>query len=236
MNASSGPPQVAVVRHMAFEDPGLFAEVLAARGFASFTMDAGVDDLAALEEADLAVVLGGPIGVNETERYPFLKQELQLLKKRLAAGRPTLGVCLGAQLIVRALGARVYPGGSKEIGWGSVQLTEAGKDSCLAVLETQPVLHWHGDTFDCPAGAQLLAGTDTYPNQAFSYGRNVLALQFHAEADSRRIEQWLIGHTNELSAAGIDIPALREASRTHGEGLRKTGRRMLSDWLDQIEW
>ncbi|SCZ65610.1 glutamine amidotransferase [Thiohalomonas denitrificans] len=236
MNTSSAPPQVTVVRHMAFEDLGVFADVFRTRGLIPSTIDAGVDDLAPLEEADLAVVLGGPIGVYETDRYPFLKQELSLLEKRLAAGRPTLGICLGAQLIVRALGGRVYPGGSKEIGWGSVRLTEAGKHSCLAAIETQPVLHWHGDTFDCPTGAQLLAGTELYPNQAFSYGSNVLALQFHAEADSRRIEQWLIGHTSELTTADIDVPTLREASQVHGEGLRAAGRKLLSDWLDQIEW
>ena len=237
MKESSAPPRVAVVRHMAFEDLGIFAEVFAARGITPILLDAGIDDLAApLEEADLAVILGGPIGVYETDKYPFLKQELHSLDKRLAAGRPTLGICLGAQLIVRALGADVYPGGSTEIGWGQVRLTEAGKRSCLAAIENQPVLHWHGDTFDLPAGSKLLASTDTYPNQAFSYSDNVLALQFHAEADSRRIEQWLIGHTGELSAAGIDVPALREASRLHGEGLRAAGQRLLSDWLDQLEW
>jgi GMP synthase (glutamine-hydrolysing) len=189
-----------------------------------------------MREADLAVILGGPIGVYETERYPFLKAELQALAKRLAAGRPTLGICLGAQLIAAALGARVYPGGKKEIGWSGIRLIGAGERSCLAALASQPVLHWHGDTFDLPQGAQLLASSAVYENQAFSLGNNVLALQFHAEADSRRIEQWLVGHTCELSAAGIDIAALRQSSHEIGPGLRVAGARMLSDWLERLAW
>jgi GMP synthase (glutamine-hydrolysing) len=130
----------------------------------------------------------------------------------------------------------VYPGGKKEIGWSGIRLTDAGERSCLAALASQPVLHWHGDTFDLPQGAQLLASSDVYENQAFSLGNNVLALQFHAEADSRRIEQWLIGHTCELSAAGIDIAALRKSSHATGPGLRVAGARMLGDWLEQLAW
>lgn len=178
------PRRVAVIRHMAFEDMGIFGEVLAQRGCSVSTLDAGIDNLAdAIREADLAVILGGPIGVYETERYPFLKEELLALENRLAAGRPTLGICLGAQLIAAALGARVYPGGKKEIGWSGIRLTGAGERSCLAALASQPVLHWHGDTFDLPQSAQLLASSAVYENQAFSLGNNVLALQFHAEAD-----------------------------------------------------
>lgn len=229
--------RVAAIRHLAFEDLGLFGEVLAALGWQITYHDAGVDDLdAPLRDADLAVVLGGPIGVYEADRYPFLSTELAALERRLAAGRPTLGVCLGAQLMASALGARVYPGGRKELGWAEVRLSEAGHASCLAHLAGQPVLHWHGDTFDLPARATRLASTDLYENQAFALGNNALALQFHAEADSRRIEQWLIGHTCELSAAGIDVPALRARSLDIGPGLRAAGAGLLADWLEQLTW
>ena len=231
------PRRVEIIRHLAFEDLGLFAEPLSGPDWTLRYHEAGLEDLAApLLDADLAVVLGGPIGVYETDRYPFLETELAALKERLAASRPTLGICLGAQLMATALGARVYPGGRKEICWGGVRLTEAGRTSCLGRLDGLPVLHWHGDTFDLPAGATLLASTDVYKNQAFALGRNALALQFHAEVDSRRIEQWLIGHTGELSAAGIDIPALRARSQAVGPGLRAVSAGLLADWLEQREW
>ncbi len=224
-----------VLRHLAFEDAGLFAEPLRERGYAIREVDAGVnaspDDL---ESADLLIVCGGPIGVYETDRYPFLADEIAALQRRLQAGRPTLGLCLGAQLMAAALGARVYPGGKKELGWAPLQLSAAGQASPLGVLAGLPVLHWHGDTFDLPAGATLLASTGLYPNQAFSHGRHALALQFHAEADSRRIEQWLIGHTGELTGAGIDINVLRTASLQHGPALQAAAAELLRIWLDDL--
>ena len=235
MTHSTHPRHVAAIRHLAFEDLGLFHATLSAADWHITYHDAGLEDLTApLLEADLAVVLGGPIGVYEIDRYPFLRTELSALERRLATGRPTLGICLGAQLMAAALGARVYPGGRKEIGWGEVQLTEAGLASSLAHLADQPVLHWHGDTFDLPPGAVRLAGTDLYENQAFSLGHHALALQFHAEADYRRIEQWLIGHTGELSAAGIDIPDLRVRSQRLGPGLQVAGEKLLADWLGRL--
>ena len=223
---------VAVIRHLAFEDLGLFAPVLARTQATVTYYEAGVDDLVApMREADLTIVLGGPIGVYEADHYPFLNDELAALKDRLAAGRPTLGICLGAQLMAAALGARVYPGGRKELGWGELSLTEAGRAACLGHLASTPVLHWHGDTFDLPAGATLLASTEVYPNQAFAVGKHALALQFHVEADYRRIEQWLIGHTGELSGAGIDIPTLRAASHAAGPRLAAAAPAVLNQWL-----
>lgn len=224
-----------VLRHLAFEDAGLFNDPLRERGYAIREVDAGVNATRSdLEGADLLIVCGGPIGVYETDRYPFLVDEIAALQTRLHATRPTLGLCLGAQLMAAALGARVYPGGTKELGWAPLQLSAAGQASALGVLADLPVLHWHGDTFDLPPGATLLASTSMYPNQAFSVGLHALALQFHAEADSRRIEQWLIGHTGELSGAGIDINALREASHRHGPALQAAAGQLLHRWLDDL--
>jgi GMP synthase (glutamine-hydrolysing) len=229
--------QACVIRHLAFEDLGTFAPVLAAAGFDLSVMDAGVDDIyEPIVRSDLVVVCGGPIGVYEQERYPFLAEEVRALGKRLREGRPTLGICLGAQLLAAALGARVYPGPHKEIGVGPVQLTEAGQRSCLGPLAGQPVLHWHGDTFDLPEHAQHLARTSAYEQQAFALGRNVLGLQFHPEVDSNRFEQWLIGHTGDLSAAGIDVAALRANMKQSGAALRVAGASMLGHWLELVDF
>lgn len=224
-----------VIRHVAFEDVGLTSGLLAERGLASRYLDAGIDrfDPAQIAAADLLIVLGGPIGVYEDDRYPFLHEELAALRVRLAARRPTLGICLGAQLIAKALGANVAPGPQKEVGWGPITLSEAGKASVLAPLENLPVLHWHGDNAALPSGATGLASTPACPVQAFAIGRTILALQFHIEADPARIEQWLVGHTVELGKAGIDPRAIRRQAAELGPLTATTGRKVLGNWLDQ---
>lgn len=222
------------IRHLAFEDLGIFEAVLSERGFDTEYLDAGVQpiDAARLDEPDLLVVLGGPIGVNDTGLYPWLSAELDAVRERVLRKRPTLGICLGAQIIAKALGARVYPGQAKEIGWAPVTLSSAGLDSPLRHLAGSPTLHWHGDTFDIPEGARLLASTDLTPHQAFDWGPAVLALQFHPEFQASRIEAWLVGHTMELGLADVDIPALRAATAVHGQAQAAAGRAMLADWLD----
>jgi GMP synthase (glutamine-hydrolysing) len=229
---------VIALRHVPFEDLGLLAPMLTASGWAISYRDAPLDDLSdpAIADADLLIVLGGPIGVYETDAYPFLHQEIALLERRLKQNRPTLGICLGAQLMARALGARVYAGPVKEIGWGSLRLTEAGAASCLNPLgeDQATVLHWHGDTFDLPEGATRLASNENYPNQAFACGNNALALQFHAEADPRQLEQWYVAHTTELTAARVSIPALRQETARVAARIRIQAHRIFSTWLGQF--
>jgi GMP synthase (glutamine-hydrolysing) len=224
-------------RHVAFEDAGTLAPILARRGFSTRYIDVGIDGLDRSEIAgcELLVVLGGPIGVYEQEDYPFLKGELAAIAERLAAMRPTLGICLGAQLMANALGAKVAPGPAKEIGWGPLELTATGRSSPLRHLDGVPVLHWHGDNFQLPTGTEHLASTAHCPFQAFAKGPNLLALQFHIETDAQRIESWLIGHTVELRKAQIDPSAIRADTARYGGNLQQIGNRIVNEWLDQIE-
>lgn len=221
------------IRHVAFEDLGTFEPVLRDAGYAVRYCDAALDDPALMASAtNVLVVLGGPIGAYEDDKYPFILDELRLIERRIAAGRPTLGICLGAQLIARAMGATVYPGRAKEIGWGPINLTQAGRASCLKHFEKVPVLHWHGDTFDLPEGAHNLASTAVTPNQAFAAGIGTLALQFHTEVEERALERWLIGHTLEISLVpGISVNGLRRQARALAEQTNTAGLRMLRDWL-----
>ncbi|PZX32437.1 putative Glutamine amidotransferase [Cupriavidus phytorum] len=225
-----------VIQHVAVEHAGVIGNALRARGHTLRVFQAGVDDLGpiASEPADLLLVLGGPIGVYETDAYPWLEAEIALIRERLAAGGKLIGVCLGAQLIARAAGASVYPG-PREIGWAPISPTPAGQDSALAELAAAQweVLHWHGDTFDLPAGAQLLASTAAVPNQAYAIGNQVLALQFHPEVMPRDIEAWLIGHTVELGKAGIDPRTIRARTAQVGATVAAAGERMFARWLEQ---
>ena len=222
------------LRHLAFEDAGILADILAARGFKLRYIEAGLVPLdhAAVVNADVLVVLGGPIGVYEADEYPFVVDEIAALRARLDAGRPTLGICLGAQMIAAALGARGTPGPAKEIGYAPIDLSEEGKRSVLAPFANANVLHWHGDNLDLPPGATRLASTAVCPTQAFAIGAHVLGLQFHIETPPQKLESWLIGHAVELSKAGIAPSALRAQAARSGAATAAAGRRVLEDWLD----
>jgi GMP synthase (glutamine-hydrolysing) len=226
-----------VLGHVAFEDLDLLAPIIAERGYAIRYLQAGVDriETAEVSAPDLLVVLGGPIGVYESDTYPFIRDEIAAIRARLEADKPTLGICLGAQLMAAALGARVAPGPVKEIGWAPVTLTEAGNRTALATLATTPVLHWHGDNCELPAGCERLASTEHCPVQAFRRRPWQLALQFHLEVDAGRFERWLIGHKVELSKAGLDPGELRTQARTHGVITTQAGRAVFSSWLQSID-
>jgi GMP synthase (glutamine-hydrolysing) len=226
------------VRHVAFEDLGLLAPVMEREGWDVSFCEAAVDDLRhdSIKNAKLLIVLGGPIGAYETDAYPFLKSELALIEHRLSRDLPTLGICLGSQLMARVLGSRVYAGPIKEIGWGKVDLTGDGASSCLSPLQEADaaVLHWHGDSFDLPKGAQRLAFNSHYENQAFAYGRNALALQFHLEADPRQLEEWYVGHAVELASAKISVQELRAGTAEVSKTVARAADRVFTNWLGQL--
>jgi GMP synthase (glutamine-hydrolysing) len=229
--------EVIAVRHVAFEDLGVFEDVLLERGFRVSYVDAARDHLLLrVRERDpaLLVLLGGPVGAYEDESYPFLESEKALVRDRVARQRPSLGICLGAQVIAAAMGARVYPAASKEIGWGPVRLSAAGVDSPLGEL-TDPVLHWHGDTFDLPERAVHLASTPVCHNQAFALGPHTMGLQFHPEVSGAVQESWLVGHAHEIAhTPGVTVAELRAAGRQYADTARRQGRAFFGRWLDSL--
>jgi GMP synthase (glutamine-hydrolysing) len=224
------------IRHVGFEDLGSFEPVLRKAGFDIEYVDVAERDMGQLDPlgADMLVVLGGPIGVYDDDAYPVVTKEIELVRARLAADRPTLGICLGAQIMAAALGSRVYPGSAKEIGWSPLELIGAGEPHPLAALKDIPVLHWHGDTFDLPDNSTLLASTAICRNQAFSRGPNILGLQFHPEVLAARFEHWLLGHASELATAGISPAALRRDTELNGKVLEAASVRLLAEWLARI--
>lgn len=228
------PDTIYAIQHLAFEDLGHWEDIFYQLGFRVRYFEAGVDDLSkAFQHKGLTIILGGPIGVYETDDYPFLQKEIDLLKVRLEENLPTLGICLGAQLIAHALGAKVYAGSQKEIGWSKLSISNT-PNNLLAPLSDTAVLHWHGDTFNLPEQAELLASSDIYPNQAFSVGKNILALQFHLEVAAESLEKWLIGHTCELRKANINIPALRADNEQYALPLETGAKEILLNYMNQL--
>jgi len=227
-----------IIRHVPFEDLGSFAQPLMTRGYDIHYLEAGRDNLNPTDarEADLLIVLGGPIGANDEREYPFLKDEVNIIERRVKAEQPILGVCLGSQLLARALGARVFPALAQEIGWAPLTLTAAGLRSPLSHLAPAKtsMLHWHGDTFELPTGSIRLASTGLCENQAFQWGTNILGLQFHPEVTAHGLEQWFIGHTAEIHATeGVTVTGLRKDTAEFAPALEIHGPSFFLEWLDQ---
>lgn len=231
--------EVLAIRHVYFEDLGSLELVLGERGRPVRYLDVGFARIEAPDPvaASLMVVLGGPISATDDALYPTLGPLLSKIEKRIAAGLPTLGICLGAQLIARVLGARVYSGGYKEIGWSTLTLTEAGHHSPVRHFDgaRTSMLHWHGDTFDLPVDAVRLASTSVCENQAFAWGKNVLAFQCHPEIRGDRFERWLIGHAGEIAATpGIDANRLRADTARLSPALEAAASEAFGEWLDTL--
>jgi GMP synthase (glutamine-hydrolysing) len=173
------------------------------------------------------VVLGGPMGVYETEQYPHLKEEIRLIQDALEREIPVLGVCLGSQLLARALGTEVGPTGAKELGWGEIKTTnEAFYDPLFGALgESFTAFHWHGDAFELPEGATLLASSGQTPVQAFRFREKAYGLLFHLEVDERLVRGMLDAFEDEAREAGEDpYEILRQAREYLPQLMTRAGR------------
>ena len=219
-----------VIRHLGFEGLGTLSRELDRQGLAFAYLDPPTDALDPARDAEALIVMGGPISANDADRFPFIGIEVDLIRHRIANRRPTLGICLGAQLIARALGASVAPMPTPEIGWQRVTVTPQGLATPLRHL-TSPVLHWHGETFDLPSGCATLASTPPCPNQAFAIGSHTLALQFHIEVTAEHQEHWLVGHIHELDHTSTSIAQLRADARRHAAASTAEGTRLFTEWL-----
>ncbi len=199
---------VLILQHIEIETPGIIADALTEAKLTPQIIHsyAGEPIPASMDGADGLIVLGGPMGVYDHPQFPFLKQEMRLIEDALRAEKPVLGICLGSQLLAAALGAPVYKGKQKEIGWYSVTLTkEAASDPLLAGMPTSfTACHWHGDVFDLPRGAVSLASSALTQHQAFRYGKNAYGFLFHMEITEPMLRTWVAAFADELRAAGLD--------------------------------
>jgi len=184
--------QVLVLQHIACEPPGVFEDVLAERAHELVRVELDEGEPLPAGTWDAIVAMGGPMSVNDEGEHPWLAGEKAAIASHVRAGRPFWGSCLGAQLLASALGARVYAGPAPEVGVLAVELTAAGLDDPVlgALPAAIDTLQWHGDTFDLPEGAVLLASSPAYPHQAFRVGRAAYAVQFHVEVTEAMGEEW----------------------------------------------
>ena len=183
------------------------------------------EEIPNLNDYSAIIILGGPMNVYEERKYPFLKKENSSIKEALKINKPMLGICLGAQIIARAAGAKVYPAKRKEIGWFTIDLTVEGRDDTVFKgLERQlSVFQWHGDTFDMPTESKKLATSNLIPNQAFSIGETTYALQFHLEVTKQMISEWVNRYANELASLKeeVDTDKMMKYSEQYIQPLNK---------------
>jgi GMP synthase (glutamine-hydrolysing) len=183
--------RIACLQHVPFEGPAAIGTWASARGFRlSTTRLFANEPLPAGDTFDVLVILGGPMSVNDEARFDWLRPEKHFIRRAIEKNKRTLGVCLGAQLIASAMGANVFPGKDREVGWFPVRRTpaSAGHPAFASLPETFTALHWHGETFDLPAGAIWLAESDGCQHQAFSVNPHVLGVQFHLESTPESVE------------------------------------------------
>lgn len=228
---------VLVLQHIACEPPGVYEDVLRERAARITRVELDEGEHLPTRPFDAIVAMGGPMSVNDVDEHPWLRDEKRLIADAVNGGVPVWGACLGVQLLASALGARVYAGSEPEVGLLPVTLTEAGRaDPVLGSLPPEVItLQWHGDTFDLPEGATLLASSPAYPNQAFRV-RNAYGVQFHLEVTPAMADEWsevpaYRAYADQVLGPG-SLPKLLEEFGDRSIELMDHGRRMFEAWVD----
>ncbi len=232
--------QVLVLQHIACEPPGAFEDVLLERGaeILRVELDEGEPPPRSLDQFDAAIVMGGPMSANDEAKHPWLRAEKALIRQAVGSDLPVWGVCLGVQLLASALGARVSSGPAPEVGILPVHPTAAGSADpvfgpCSWPLST---LQWHGDTFDLPPGAVLLATSPAYPHQAIRIGSLAYGMQFHLEVDAGLADEWarvpayVASADSALGAGGAD--SLLAGVRAAAPEMLPEARALFGRWMD----
>lgn len=228
--------QVTIVQHVEPEGPGAIAEALRARDVPVrlIRVHEGEHVPSSIHGLAGLVVMGGPMGIGDVDSMPHLRQVIQLLHLALLARLPVLGICLGSQLLASALGAAVRRGARKEIGWHQITLADAAaRDVVFArVPRTFDAFHWHGDIFDLPPGADLLASSEATACQAFRWREHAYGLLFHLEVDQPAIQRMASTFAGELAEAGLQPGQLMAASRDRIAPMRLIGEHVFDRWAE----
>lgn len=232
--------KVLVIQHVPHEGLGTIGPALSGAGLGADFLKVYEDKVPrGLEGYSALVVLGGPMGVYEDGAYPFIKEELALIQRALKSKLPTLGVCLGSQLLAKAAGADVYKGKAKEIGWYTVSLTDEGVEDplLLGFPEEFTVFQWHGDTFDVPEDGVNLAGSKLFPNQLIKVGPRAYGVQFHLEVTEAMVREWVEINRDELGPlkGKVDPDRIIKETPSRIEGLHRLGKAFLARFLRLIE-
>ena len=221
-----------IIQHAPFEEPGIILQWASNHSYSvSITKVYKNEKLPQVDSFDMLVIMGGPMGVYDELEYPWLKDEKELIKASIETNKKVLGVCLGSQLLANVLGAKVFQNKEKEIGFWPINVTSNSNGFLKGFPEQSVVFHWHGDTFDLPRDAVLLASSEACRNQAFSIGKNILALQFHIEVTTDLIENFLKYGKDEL----IEKPYIQDEERIRtGYQYLPTSQLLMEELLDRF--
>lgn len=228
-----------VFQHVAYEILGTLDPLLRGAGFRIRYVNFGrnPDAKPSLDGYDGLIILGGPMNVDQVDQYSHLATEINLIQGAIHRRLPTLGICLGAQLVAKAVGADVRRNREKEIGWYSISLTDEGKSDPLFAhfQDTERIFQWHGDTFEIPEGADHIASSSTCENQAFRYGDNVYGFQFHLEVDEKLIERWLQvpAHKREIEnlKGKVDPEVIKQETSLYINRLKQLSSRTFGEFI-----